>query len=278
MQKVTDWATLWKELVEIKRDIQKDSIETPGDTDYWESRALAYDDRVKEKWSKPDSTRKFMLSTLEPHTSLIDIGAGTGAWSILFSKRLDRITAIEPSRAMREVLKSKISREGINNIEVLAQKWPNCTPDPHDYVFCSHAMYGTADLPEFINKMNDRSRKMCFLLIRAPSSDGLITEAFQHIWQQPHDSPNFTIAYNILLQMGIFANVLFEESEKKHFLASASEKEAFVELKRRLGLLDTDKYDTYLIDLLQRRLVEQDGQFLWPGSVRSALIYWEAKH
>lgn len=277
MQTVTDWAALWKELVTIKAEIQKDSIETPGDSDYWQNRARVYDERVKVKWNKPDSTRKFMLNILEPQTSMIDIGAGTGAWSILFSKRLNKITAVEPSRAMREVFQEKILQEGINNIEILAEKWPDCNPELHDYVFCSHAMYAAADLPAFINKMNDRSKKMCFLLIRAPSAGGLITEAFQHVWNQPHDSPNFTIAYNILLQMGIYANVLFEEPEKSFFISNASEEEAFDELKRRTGLLDTREHDDYLRDLLRRRLVQQDGQVLWPGSVRSALVYWEVK-
>lgn len=277
MQKVTDWAELWKELVTIKGEVQKDSIETPGDSDYWQSRAREYDERVKVKWNKPDSTRRFMLNILEPHTSMIDIGAGTGAWSILFSKRLNTITAVEPSKAMREVFQEKIVHEGINNIEILAEKWQDCTPELHDYTFCSHAMYGTVDFPGFVNKMNDRSRKMCFLLIRAPSEDGLITEAFQHVWNQPHDSPNFTIAYNILLQMGIFANVLFEEPEKRYFIASASEQEAFIELKKRMGLIDTCEHDDYLRALLRRRLVQQDSQFLWPGCARSALVYWEVK-
>lgn len=275
MQTVTEWSALWKELVEIKQDIQKDSIEMPGDSDFWQTRARKYDERVKVKWNKPDSTRKFMLNILEPQTTMIDIGAGTGAWSILFSQRLNKITAIEPSKAMREVFQENIDKAGIHNIEILAEKWPESSVENHDYVFCSHAMYGAADFPAFIQKMNERSKKMCFLLIRAPSTDGLITEAFQHVWKQPHDSPNFTIAYNILLQMGICANVLFEEPEKRYFIASSSETEAFAELKRRLDLNNSNQYDDYLRDLLQRRLVQQDGQYLWPGSARSALVYWE---
>lgn len=278
MQKITDWAVLWNELVEIKREIQKDSIETPGDSDYWESRAREYDDRVKVKWNKPDSTREFMLKILEPHNSMIDIGAGTGAWSILFSQSLKKITAVEPSKAMREVFKGKINQKGIHNIEIIPGMWPECDPEPHDYVFCSHAMYGVIDFPAFVKKMNDRSRKLCFLLIRAPSRDGMIAEAFQHVWKQPHDSPNFMIAYNILLQMGIFANVLFEESEKWYFVASESEEEAFLEMKRRMGLINSSEHDDYLRDLLRQRLVQQDGQYFWPGSNRSALIYWEAIH
>ena len=275
MQNITDWVILWKELVEIKKNGQKESIETPGDTDHWTLRAREYDERVREKWEKPDSTRDFILTILEPNTSILDIGAGTGSWSILFSKYLRKVTAIEPSKAMRKVFQEKIRENRINNIEILPEKWPESNPEPHDFVFCSHAMYGVPDFPAFVQKMVDCSLKMCFLLIRAPSSDGLITEAFQQIWKQPHDSPNFTIAYNILIQMGIYANVLFEEPGREFFIACASEEEAFFELKRRLGLLDFDEYDSYLYDLLRRRLIKQDGQYLWPGGSRSALVYWD---
>lgn len=274
MQTITDWITLWRELVEIKKISQKESIETPGDTDHWLYKAREYDERVKIKWEKPDSTRDFILARLEPDASILDIGAGTGSWSVLFSKYLRKVTAIEPSKAMREVFQEKIRNNSVNNIKILPEKWPESNPEPHDFVFCSHAMYGVPDFPAFIKKMIDRSQKMCFLLIRAPSLNGLITEAFQYIWKQPLDSPNFTIAYNILIQMGIYANVLFEEPGRDFFIASASEKEAFFELKRRLGLLDSDEHDGYLRDLLKRRLVKQDGQYLWPGGARSALVYW----
>jgi SAM-dependent methyltransferase len=277
METITDWQALWKELVEIKKESQKGSIETPGDSDYWINRAREYNERVKVKWEKPDLTRTFILTLLEPNSSIIDIGAGTGSWSILFSKYLEKVTAIEPSKAMREVFYENIQKSGIRNIEIIPEKWPESNPEPHDYVFCAHAMYGAADFSTFVQNMIDRSRKMCFLLIRAPSPDGLITEACQHIWKQPHDSPNFTIAYNILIQMGIYANVQFEESDKKFFMANSSENEAFTELKSRMGLSDNYVYDEYLKELLNRRLVKQDNQYFWPGGVQSALIYWPVK-
>lgn len=275
MQNITDWARLWQELVEVKQGSQKESIETPGDSDYWGSRAREYDERVDHKWKKPDSTRNFLLSTLQPKSTIIDIGAGTGSWSILFSKQLQKVTAVEPSKAMRDVFQEKIRKHRISNIEILPEKWPESTPERHDYVFCSHAMYGVTDFPAFIRKMVDRSRKMCFLLIRAPILDGLITEAFRYVWKQPYDSPNFTIAYNVLIQMGIYANVQFEEQDKQFFISSTSESEAFFELKRRTGLLENNEHDEFLRDLLRRRLVKEGECYLWPGGVRSALIYWD---
>jgi hypothetical protein len=108
----------------------------------------------------------------------------------------------------------------------------------------------------------------------APSLDGVRAEAARHIWGQPLDSPNFTIAYNILLQVGIFANVLMEDTGLWKPRTSESLEDALGSMKRRFGLLETREYDDYLMDLLRRRLTWQDNRYIWPREVRTALVYW----
>jgi len=36
-----------------------------------------------------------------------------------------------------------------------------------------------------------------------------------------------------------------------------------------------NKYDDFLTELLRRRLIVVNGQYMWPRGVRSALIYWD---
>lgn len=275
MQAITNYASLWRELVEVKRENQSKSIETPGDSDYWAVQARKYDQRVKSKWTQTDNTRDLLLKILQPDSSIIDIGAGTGAWTLFFAKFMREVTAIEPSKAMRAILEENIDQADVSNVNIITDKWPAANPQIHDYVFCSHAMYECSDFECFIKKMIACANKMCFLLIRAPSLDGLITEACLNIWKQPHDSPNFTIAYNLLLQMGINANVQFEETTRPHFIVSDSEDAAFHEIKERMGLLATNEHDAYLRGLLKKRLILQNGQYIWPGISHSALIFWK---
>jgi len=115
---------------------------------------------------------------------------------------------------------------------------------------------------------------MCILLLRATSPDGVRAEAARHIWGQPMDSPNFTVAYNVLLQLGIFANVQMENTGLWKPRTSASLEDALDAMHRFFSLDEPCEHDAYLMDLLQRRLTLKDGRYVWPPDVRTALVYW----
>jgi hypothetical protein len=123
--------------------------------------------------------------------------------------------------------------------------------------------------------MIQATRRTCFLLMRAPTADGIMAEAATRIWEQPYDSPNFQVAYNALLQMGIFPNVLMANTGLWDPWTSASLDSALDEIKRRFGIRHTSEHDDFLVNLLRRRLALADGQYVWPREVRSALIYWD---
>jgi hypothetical protein len=107
--------------------------------------------------------------------------------------------------------------------------------------------------------------------------DGIRAEAAQHLWGQPLDSPNFVVAYNVLIQMGIYANVLMENTGYWKPRTSTSMEEALSRLKRGLGLTESEEHDGYLLELLRRRLRWSFGKYVWPQEIRSALVYWKVE-
>ena len=76
MERITDWAALWRQLVEVRgaRHAQRPA----GDQDPWRERARGFHRRVAERWARPDSSRDLMLSQIDGDTTVLDIGAGTG--------------------------------------------------------------------------------------------------------------------------------------------------------------------------------------------------------
>jgi 2-polyprenyl-3-methyl-5-hydroxy-6-metoxy-1,4-benzoquinol methylase len=274
MEKITEWSSLWRELVEIKSRSRKRDMSAEPMADVWRARARSFDESVKRRWAKPDSSRAFILSQLDVDSTVLDIGAGTGAWTVLLARRVRQVTAVDSSEAMLEVMRENLAAEGITNVKTVQGAWPDVSVEPHDFSLCSHAMYSCPDLPTFIARMAACTKRMCFLMLRAPTLDGVRAEAARRIWGHPLDSPNFTIAYNVLLQMGIYANVLMEDTGLWAPRTSASLEDALSDMKRHFGLNGNSEHDEYLMELLRRRLTWQDGQYVWPREVGSALVYW----
>ena len=275
MEKITDWNALWRELVAIKAKNRLTDSDDKQNVDAWCKKASAFKEGVQRRWEKPDSSRAFILSKMNRNATVLDIGAGTGAWVELLAPHVRRVTAVEPSPSMIAVMRETLQEKKITNVDILQGEWPDVSVKEHDYSLCSHAMYGYPDLPVFIRRMESRTRDTCFLLLRAPSLNGVRSEAARHIWGQPLDSPNFTIAYNILLQMEIYAHVQMENTGLWKPRTSSSLDEALQSMKHFLGLDASVEHDQYLKELLQRRLTFRNGRYVWPPEVRSALVYWQ---
>lgn len=269
-----DWTDLWRDLSQKQR--QRLNRVAPGQ-DVWQERAREYQARANRRWFRPDSSREAIAQRVAatPQATLLDIGAGTGAWTLYLASRLAKVTAVDPSPAMLAVLSESVAEQGVTNVEIVQAVWPEAPVAVHDFSLCSHAMYGAADLPAFVRRMEEVTRRACFLVLRAPAAGGVMAEAARHVWGHPHDSPNFTIAYNILLDMGIRPNVLFEAAGHWEPWSSATLADALGEVKRRL-VLTSDEHDAFLLDLLARRLTPKDGQLVWPRDMRSALVSWQA--
>jgi SAM-dependent methyltransferase len=275
MQKAVDYLELWRELCarQEKAWLSKGSKDPD---ERWKERAQCFDVEVKRRWAEPNSSRDFVAAQLRanPDWTALDIGGGTGAWAILMAQSARRVTVVEPSPAMLEVMRRNLADANVRNVQVLERKWPDVQVERHDLVLCSHSMFGFADFAGFIRSIEAVARKICVLIMRSPSPNDLLCIATRHVWGQPYDSPNFQVGYNALLQIGIFPNVLMEDSGLWDPWTSQDLDEAIAEAKRRLGLLGDSRHDDYLHNLLKQKLTKRNDRLEWPRSIRSALLFW----
>ena len=272
---LTDWLELWRELSETRN--WRFDPEKGGEKDHWQKKAFAYSRRVQERWQQPDTTRDFLKTVLlnHPESTLLDIGAGTGNWAIYLSPYASKITALEPSDGMRSVLLENLQNSSVTNVEVVNGKWPEAETGIYDFTLCSHAMYGISDFQAMVEKMNKTARNTCFLLIRAPLLSDPLAQISQAVWGQPNDSPNFSVAYNALQQLGIYANVLFEENPHPHPRIFESPEMAFQEIKKRFHLSDESKFDPLIRRILSENLQQVGNTLVLNMAVKVGLIYWK---
>ena len=267
-----NWAELWRELSE--RFLRP---ETEGQGGRWQGdRASHFDAAVKRKRrERPDSLLDFVVGRLHPEDTVLDIGTGTGRFAIPMARVARSVTVVEPSPSMAAFLRENAAAEGLTNIHMLDVGWENVEVEPHDVAFCSHAMYTSLDLVGFVRKMERSARDSCFLVMRVPSHDGVMRELSQHIYGQPHDSPNFVVGYNVLYGMGIYANVLMENFVRTW--TNDSLEDALERARRHLRLGDSTAHDDVIWETLAQRLTLRDGQYHWPDGMRSALVWWELR-
>jgi SAM-dependent methyltransferase len=256
----TDWLNLWRELILAGPSTSNSEL------------AKRYKFHSRKSNERPDQLLDFVLKRIDGGTTVLDIGAGTGRWTIPLANIAKTVTAVEPSSAMLDSLNKNIADAKLNNIQATQSSWEDVITEPHDIAVCAHAMYASPDLASFVRKIESYTTRTCYLAIRLPPSDGIIGELSLAIYGRYHDSPNAIIAYNALYSIGIYANVLVE-SDIYRWTDNTFEG-AFARAKRHLRLQSSTTYDTLIRDTLAKRLSLLNGRYIWPDGMRSALLWW----
>ncbi len=148
-----DWAAHWRALVEA-REAQ---IGPAGEDDWWAGRARRYAFSMR---GQPDWFLDFLEPWLRADRSALDVGAGTGRHSAALASRLDWVTAVEPSPAMRELIPPA------GNLTVIGSTWEDAEPAPADLVICVHVLYPVAAVVPFVEKLERAARERVFVVLR----------------------------------------------------------------------------------------------------------------
>ena len=257
-----DWLELWRKLATISAHTRS------------KGRTGRYEVRVRRKTvERPDPLLDFVRQNVDSHSTVLDVGAGNGRWTIPLARIARNVTAVEPSDTMQDILRQNVADASLDNIQIVPAGWKEASVEPHGVVVCAHAMYSSPDFAEFVGKMERHARKECYLAMRLPPHDGIIGELSLSIYGQRHDSPNAIIAYNALYSMGIYASVMVEDST--YHWTSPDIDSALARAKRHLHLGSSTEYDELIYQTLNRRLIYQDGGYIWPDGMRGALVWWE---
>jgi SAM-dependent methyltransferase len=259
----TDWLTLWKELSEAFLD--------PG-PEADEGMANRFRTQRHAKAARPDELLDVVVARTGAGASVLDVGAGTGRWTIPLARKARRVTALEPSPAMREMLRAAVTDAGLGNVGVVAGGWEDAEVAPHDVAVAAHSMYTSPDLLGFVRFMDEHAKRACYLEMRLPPADGIIGDLSLRIHGRLHDSPNAVIAYNALHAMSIRVNVLVEEDAR--YRVDATFEEALARTRSHLRLEEGTEHDDLIRRVLEERLTQTDAGWRWPDGKRSALLWW----
>ncbi len=177
----------------------------------WERLARWYDDWVRHN----DYVSIFLprlLALLEhpPTSRVLEIGPGSGAFTLPLASVVERVVATEPSPPMCAALTHKCASSGLDNVTVLPHRIEDVVEaleGPFDLVLAAYSMYNVLPIDRVLRR----------LLVLSPHVVVLMGTGEPMAWRQALyrrfkgrervASPQFPAFHAVLLEMGLEADV-----------------------------------------------------------------------
>jgi len=261
-----DWAEAWAD--RLRRHGLRANLDRQGiaSEKFWDS--FSSWKGWQENNNYPGRLLERLLQFGAPEDSVLDIGAGAGAFAIPFAKVCRMVTAVEPSPGQITRLNEKTIREGVQNIAVLPKRWENVNLDEigqHDLVLAAYS-FEMKDIKSALDKMCQASRRYCFFI--HTGGHDLMTPIREILNVSP--GPDYIFLYNVLYQMGYRANI--EIFTRKYSIPVDLQMQMFAV---NPGLNDEQQKTFYRYLETHEYLVQHDGQTFVNRQHKDALIWLE---
>lgn len=219
--------------------------------------ARRYDSSVRI-WE--DGRKRAGEMAVTPGMSVLDIGSGPGILSLPLARRGCRVTAAEPSGAMRELLCRHMEEEQMTEIKILPYTWeelPEELLETYDLILASYSLM-MPDFEEAVRKMNRHAGGRVELYWFAGETswerDRRILEERLGRETRKGQAPKIDSFYQTLCRMGIYSDItmLSGTSFDREYLDF---ERAVQDMKMRYEISDGEERElrSYLEERLERR-------------------------
>ena len=266
-----DWTEMWNNAIGGSRWGQR-----AGMPEFWDGRVDWFEELVQQ------SDRAGMIMSrieIAPDYRVLDIGAGPGTTAIPLAKNVRSVTVVEPSSGMLARLKENVSKHNLANITCLNKKWEDVEigngkdieAGGHDVVIASHSLI-IKDIKDALVKINDAVKRNVYIFIvagrRTEKEGSSLWSLFNR--EKPALRPDYIYLYNILYQLGIYANV--EIIDANHNMRFPDLDVAVQHYKTWMNVSGADEERLRLY--LSENLVKENDIFWLRHTLRTAMISW----
>ncbi len=270
----------WQELIRARAQQMDAAYARLGRTsvDFWDRRARGFHRATRESASS-DPFYQRVREQVTPQLSVLDVGAGTGRFSLALAPYARQVTALEPNASMLGYLRQEIEAGGLTNVVTVQSRWEDAPADLRaDIVICSHVLYPILDIAPFLKRLDAACERICYLYMRATQIDMLTAPFWQHFHgDERRLAPGYIHALDVLYELGIYANV--EVVTAPFTLNYPTLQDAEDELIEQLILEDTAQTRRELRRLLENWLIEADDH-TWRSPVQdfvSGILSWSPR-
>ncbi|MFW9916736.1 MAG: class I SAM-dependent methyltransferase [Candidatus Thorarchaeota archaeon] len=237
----------------------------------WEQFSQWYD-----SWVFSNDYVERTLSRLQPHlgptTRVLEIGPGSGAFTLVLAPIVKEIIAVEPAPSMRAILNRNLSANDVTNVEIIPGRIEDFLQDEEgtfDLALASYSLYDVESMDIVIRGLTRLSRHL-FILMGTGEPLKWRQDLYRHFKGKDRlRPPQFGHFYPILLEMGIFADVEIIWVSANYVYNSEEELVEWWMKNLQLDGLSRDELREALLEIAEPR-EEQIGIY----SRRRAALVW----
>ena len=234
-----DWVAFWSERLSNKKNKDWDKA-APGF--YKRTRKDDYQDAL------------FDSLILDENDTVLDVGCGEGSVTIPIAKRVKKVIGLDSSTKMLEYLEKRANDNGIGNIETILRPIEEIKYEDIgdvDIVICSRSLNGIIPIDKVLLELNKIADKYVFITVFGPENKKIEKDFDRELGIKTEDFPDYNYFFNILFNLGIYANI--ERFDLNNYREYGSIEEAMDNGKFRLDLYD-DNEKELLRNYLERIL------------------------
>ena len=241
---------------------------------FWDGRAQRYAERLSVEAAAKDPFYRRLCRATGARTTVADVGAGTGRFSINLAARVAEVIAVDPTEVMLDHLRQEAARRQLTNIRVVTGAWPDVEVEPVDVAFSSYVLPLIEDAPAFLAGLDRVARRRALVYLGAFSSDAAADPLWRHFHGGPRmPGPSYLDAADVLAELGVEADVEVVEVVNRTRYATLAD--AVEDYRDYLVLADQPDVRRELERLLPSWLVRRRGTLAPPlRYVPAAVISW----
>ena len=176
----------------------------------WDRRRVRWYSQALDESDFPDVVIRAIRPWLRGCSSVLDVGAGCGTLAVPLARRVERVTALDPSVEMLRELRRRARRAGVANIRCVLGAWGEVPLRPHDLLLVANARPVIRDVRKFVELAAPLARRRIAIVEHVETGrekfwlDELYPLLFNRSYPRRGD---YLETYASLHGLGIFADV-----------------------------------------------------------------------
>jgi SAM-dependent methyltransferase len=244
----------------------------------WDTRAKRFAKRLPVSSVAGDPLYRRLRQATGRRSTVLDVGAGTGRFSLALAPHVAAVTAVDPAERMLDVCRRQVATLGLRNVNIVHSKWEDADVEPADVAFSSYVVTLVPDGARFLAKLDAAATRRAFLYLGAYTADAIMDPLWRHFHGTPRKpGPTYLDAVDVLREIGVKPEIeVVEVATRGRFKSVA---DAAKDYRDQLCLPDTPEVRKELRGLLQHWLIRRGDALAVPlKTVPAAVISWAPSH